>query len=166
MTPEEIRISAPKNIFMLLFMPIWLIGWTIGGGLAMRQLISGQTNEAWFLIIWLCGWLMGELFVLYSFLWSAFGKELITAENGTLQIKRSIFGYGPARQFDKIRISNLRASGFFATMMSWNYSMAFWGITGGTVSFDYENKTKRFGISLNEEDANQLVKVIKNRFNL
>ncbi len=165
-TPDEIQISSPKNIFMLLFMPVWLIGWTIGGSVAMWQVISGQTKEAWFLIIWLCGWLVGEIFVLYAFLWGAFGKELIMAERGIIKIKRSIFGYGPSRQFELAKLSNLRASGFFATTMSWSFNMAYWGITGGTVAFDYENKPKRFGINLNEEDANQLVKTMKNRFNL
>jgi hypothetical protein len=44
--------------------------------------------------------------------------------------------------------------------------MAYWGITGGTVAFDYENKARRFGINLNEDDANQLVRTIKDRFKL
>jgi len=165
-SPAEIRISSPKNIFMLLFMPIWLIGWTIGGSVVMWQVISGQNKEAWFLIIWLCGWLVGELFVLYAFLWGAFGNEIITAEHYIIKIKRSIFGYGLSKQFDRTKMSNLRASGFFVTMMSWNYSMAYWGLTGGTVSFDYGNKPERFGINLNEDDANQLVKMMKINFNL
>ena len=165
-SPAEIRISSPKNIFMLLFIPIWLTGWTIGGSVAIWQVISGQSKEAWFLIIWLCGWLVGELFVLYVFLWGGFGKELITAEHGIIKIKRSIFGYGPSRQYEMAKVSNLRASGFFATTMSWNFSMAYWGLTGGTVAFDYENKPKRFGINLNENDANQLVKTMKGRYNL
>ena len=162
----DIRISSPKNIFMLLFTPIWLTGWTIGGSVAMWQVLSGQTKDAWFLIIWLCGWLVGELFVLYAFLWSAFGNEVITAEHGVIKIKRSIYGYGPSRQFELTKISNIRASGFFATMMSWNYSMAYWGLTGGTVAFDYESKPVRFGINLNEDDADQLAKTMKSRFNL
>jgi hypothetical protein len=51
-------------------------------------------------------------------------------------------------------------------MMSWNYSMAYWGLTGGTVSFDYENQPERFGINLNEDEATQLVKTMKSSFNL
>ena len=109
---------------------------------------------------------MGELFVLYAFLWGAFGKELIISEHGILKIKRSIFGYGPLKKYELSKICNLRASGFFATTMSWNFNMAYWGITGGTVAFDYENKSRRFGINLNEEDANQLVKTMKGRFNV
>jgi hypothetical protein len=63
---SEIRISSPKNIFMLLFMPIWLCGWTIGGFTTISQVISMPANEAWFLLFWLCGWVFGEIFVLYG----------------------------------------------------------------------------------------------------
>ncbi len=147
-------------------MPIWLTGWSIGGGVVLWQVISGQSKDTWFLVIWLCGWFVGELFVLYAFLWCAFGYELITAEHDNMRIKRSIFGYGPSSQFEKAKVSNLRASGFFATMLSWNFNMAYWGISGGTVAFDYENKPKRFGINLNEDDANELVRIMKSKFNL
>jgi hypothetical protein len=107
-SPSEIAISSPKNIFMLLFIPIWLTGWTIAGGFTMQQVISGQNKEAWFLIVWLCGWLLSELFVLYVFLWGAFGKELITSERSILKIKRSIFGYGPLRKYELLKITNLQ----------------------------------------------------------
>ena len=151
---------------MLIFLPIWLIGWTIGGGAAIMQLTSVQGYEAWFLLVWLCGWLAGELFALYAFLWLAFGYEIIKLEHRNLSIKRSIFGYGPTENYETQKITNLRASGFFAPMMSWSHGMAQWGLSGCTVAFDYDTKTKRFGINLSETDANQLVSTIKSRFNL
>ena len=163
---SEIRIASPKNIFILIFMPVWLIGWTIGGAAAIWQIVSGQAKDAWFLLIWLCGWLAGESFVLYAFLWGAFGYELLTGEHGVLNIKRSIFGYGTSKIYEITKISNLRAAGFFATAMSWSFSMAYWGLSGGTVAFDYDGKARRFGINLNEDDANQLVTIMKSRFNL
>ena len=163
---SEIRISSPKNIFMLIFLPIWLTGWTIGGAFAIKQVISGGSEEVWFLLIWLCGWIVGETFALYAFLWGIFGFEVIAAELGSLRIKRSILGYGRSRNYEISRLSNLRASGFFGPMMSWSSGMAEWGLSGGTIAFDYEGKTKRFGIHLNENDATQLVSTLKNRFNL
>jgi hypothetical protein len=163
---SEIRIASPKNIFILLFLPIWLIGWSIGGATAIRIVISGQSKETWFLLIWLCGWLAGELFVLYAFLWGVFGHEVITTEQGIMIIKRSIFGYGPLKKYEIVKMSKLRAAGFFITTMNWDYNIAYWGLSGGTVAFDYDGKTKRFGINLNEDDANQLVAIMKSRFNV
>ena len=91
----------------------------------------------------------------------AFGYELITSDHDIITIKRSIFGHGPLKRFEISKISNLRASGFFATMISWSYNMAYWGLSGGTVAFDYENKPIRFGINLNEDDSKQLVVIVK-----
>jgi hypothetical protein len=153
-------------MFILIFMPIWLAGWTFGGSIATWQIFSGQSKESWFLVLWLFGWLAGELFVLYAFLWAAFGYELITSEHGMIIIKRCIFGSGPSRKFEISKISNFRASGFFAKMMSWSYNMAYWGLSGGTVAFDYENKPIRFGINLNEDVARQLAAIMKSRFTL
>jgi hypothetical protein len=163
---SEIHISSPKNIFMLIFLPIWLTGWTIGGVVTIGVLVTGKAKEAWFLVIWLCGWIVGESFALYTFLWGLFGFEVITVEFGNLKIKRSILGYGPSKNYEISKLSNLRASGFFGPMMSWSSGMAYWGLSGGTIAFDYEGKTKRFGISLNEDDSNQLVEALKTRLNL
>jgi hypothetical protein len=89
-----------------------------------------------------------------------------TVELGSLRIKRSILGYGPVKNYEITKLSNLRASGFFGPMMSWSSGMASWGLSGGTIAFDYEGKTIRFGISLSENDSNQLVDALKIRLNL
>lgn len=104
--------------------------------------------------------------MLLAFLWGAFGYEIISIYQGKLKIKRSIFGYGPGKEFDVSRISNLRASGFFGPMTSWKFGMAFWGLWGGTVAFEYNGKTRRFGISLSEDDANKLVSSLKERLSI
>ena len=160
-----IYVASYKKAFLLFFLPIWLIGWTIGGIAVFSSVISGKANEAiFFMLLWLCLWLLGELFALYAFLWNAFGFEIISVQSGILTIKKSIFGYGPIKQYHTSNISNLRASGFFGSMMSWTGNMAYWGLTGGTVAFDYKNKTYHFGISLQEKEAKQVVENMKNLF--
>jgi hypothetical protein len=39
--------------------------------------------------------------------------------------------------------------------------MAQWGLSGGTVAFDYRGKTHRFGIQLQETDAATVVETLK-----
>jgi hypothetical protein len=41
-----------------------------------------------------------------------------------------------------------------------------YGISGGVIAFDYNGKTKRFGIGLKEEEATQLVEQMKNRLGI
>jgi len=160
----EIQIASPNNIFMLIFLPIWFTGWTVGGIATISHVVSGKAGEELlFMLIWLCMWLVAELFVLYVFLWGVFGREIISIQHGNLEIKRSILGHGPSKKFQISKIKNLRAAGFFASMMSWSLNMSYWGISGGTVAFDYDGKTKRFGLHLNEADANQLVNNLKTK---
>jgi hypothetical protein len=159
----EGHIATPKNKFMLGFLPIWLTGWTIGGIVALFILISGKGEDgSWFLMIWLCFWAYAECFTVYAFLWNAWGKEIISVQKGTLEIFRSIFGYGKRKAYNLGEISNLRASGFFGNMFSKEYGMAQWGLAGGTIAFDYKYKTLRFGIGLEERDALELVENMKN----
>jgi hypothetical protein len=74
-----------------------------------------------------------------------------------LSIRHDILGRGWEKRYRISKIENFRAAGHFGSMMSWRGNMAYWGITGGTVAFDYEGKTKRFGINLKEAEASQLV---------
>ena len=147
-------------------MTIWLAGWTYAGAMIFWGVIAGQIKDIWFLATWPCFWLLSELLALYVFLWVLVGYELITVTPGIIIIKRSIFGCGPSKEYPIPKITNLRASEFYATFFSWSYNMAFWGLTGGTVAFDYEGELKRFGINLNENDAKQLVKTMKINFDL
>ena len=163
---SEIRVSSPKKFFMIIFMTIWLAGWTYVGAMIFWGVIAGRIKDIWFLVTWPCFWLLAELLALYVYLWALVGYELITVTPGIIIIKRSIFGYGPSKEYPIPKITNLRASGFSATIFTWNFSMAFWGLLGGTVSFDYEGESKRFGINLIENDAKQLVKTMKNDFGL
>lgn len=155
----EVRIATKKNWWPLFFLPVWLVGWTLGGVAAFRA-VSGETpiGARMFLIAWLTMWTFGEVFVFYTWVWNAFGKEIVRVESDLLRIKRDVFGLGPIRNFQTMEISNLRAAGFFGSLDSWSAGMAFWGLSGGTVAFDYKNKTHRFGIQLEEKEAREIVK--------
>ncbi|NKJ01566.1 hypothetical protein [Novosphingobium sp. SG707] len=49
---EQIRIKAKRQIVPMLFLPVWLAGWTAGDIAAITQLM--QHFEP-FLVFWLCG---------------------------------------------------------------------------------------------------------------
>ncbi len=139
-------------------MPVWLIFWTMGGVAAFRAVLGEMPiGERMFLIVWLTMWAFGEVFVFYAWVWNAFGKEIVRIESGLLTTKRDVFGLGPIKSFQTMEISNLRAAGFFGNMTSWSAGMAFWGLSGGTVAFDYKDKTHRFGIQLEEKEARKIV---------
>ncbi len=158
------QIKTPKYIFLLVFLPIWLIGWTFGGISAIGQIIHGNEAQG-FLMIWLCGWFVGEVLVASIWAWNAFGYEVVSIRSGLLSTKREIFGFTITRkQFPVHELSDLRAVGFFGSMLSLESGLAYWGLTGGTVAVDHRTKTHRFGIHLEEQEAKALVGELKPYF--
>ena len=159
----EVRITARKQWFLLLFLPVWLAGWTAGGIAAFRQLFSKGIGEegGMFLLIWLVGWAFGEVFAGYAWVWNALGKEIVRAGSGLLTIKRDILGLGRVRSFQTMEISDLRAAGFFGNTQSSSPGMAPWGMSGGTIAFDCRGTTNRFGIQLEEREAREVVERLR-----
>ena len=72
-TGITVFIRSPKNVVALLLLPIWLVGWTIGGFHAWSSILEELAEG--------CGinWVLGELFVFYALLWLIAGKEIIMA---------------------------------------------------------------------------------------
>src|SRR5215471_11979231 len=96
----ELHILAKKDWGSLLFIPVWLAGWTFGGITAMKWVIHpGSSTPRAFISLWLAGWLLGEVWAVYWWLWTACGKEIVTIREGVLSIKRDILGYGRIRSF-------------------------------------------------------------------
>src|SRR3954467_14967458 len=91
------RIKTRKNMPLLIFLPIWLTGWTVGGVAAITAVLSGN-DETGFLIIWLCGWFVGEISALSTWLWNAFGQEVVSIGNGMFIFKRELFGYAVTKK--------------------------------------------------------------------
>lgn len=146
----KVRIRAPRIWGALLFLPVWFAGWTFGGVMAARAFVK---EPQLFLAVWLVGWLAGELFALLAWSWIAFGEEIVAVRESVLTLEKRIGPLALTRHYPLHEASNLRAAGWFGSPMSFSDSMRPWGLSGGTVAFDYNGKTVRFGIGLDEKDA-------------
>jgi hypothetical protein len=128
----------------------------------MRWLIHpGPSTPRAFLSLWLTFWLLAEAWGIYWWLWSAFGKEIVTIKEGSLGIKRDILGYGRTRTFPVGSVTNLRASGFFPSNSYWDNYLVQLKLAGGTVGFDTQGQVKKFGIQLSEPEAQEVVRELK-----
>jgi hypothetical protein len=151
------RIKTPKHIFLLLFLPVWLIGWALGGLSALKLAIKGQGLPI-FLLIWLGAWLVGVILVATVWLWNAFGYEIVSIRSGFFSFRREIFRLAFTRKEIFIYdLSNLRTAGVFGAASSRGRGLAQWNLTGGTVAIGHDNKTLKFGIGLEEQEAKALV---------
>lgn len=151
----EIVVRAPRNWLLLAFLPVWLAGWTFGGVAAILSFVRAPQL---FIGVWLVGWVFGEALGLLAWLWGAFGEEVVAIDSGALRLVKRIGRFRRERRYALQEVSNMRALGWFGSPTSFSESLRPWGLTGGTVAFDYRAKPVRFGISLDEQDARDVAR--------
>jgi hypothetical protein len=152
-------VPARRNPLILLFLAGWLVGWCFGEANALRELQGGSAREgSLFLTVWLILWTLGGVFAVYAWLWTAFGKEIVSIQQGALAIKREVLGFGRSREYDLIHIKRLRV----AQPTSWSRN----GATGsslGRIAFDYGAKTIRFAGGVDETEALTIISELRSR---
>jgi hypothetical protein len=164
----EIIIPAKKNIFLILFLSAWLVGWVVGEVTVPTAFIKGNkdTGALVFSIAWLVAWTIGGAFAIYIWLWNIAGKERVTINNLNLTVKRELFGYGRDKEYEMSQISNLRVSAQPFNPFNFSASFQFWGVGGGVLAFDYGSRTYRFGSGIDEAEANHIIERIKAQYKL
>lgn len=99
---EQIRLPMRRNWFVLLFLCVWLTGWTVGGFAAVVALV--QTHEP-FLALWLCGWALGWVFAASTIVTQIWGAEIIRASPMGVEVSK---GGGPFRRTWRYRADAIR----------------------------------------------------------
>jgi hypothetical protein len=160
-----IEIPSKKNIFLILFVAAWLVAWAVGEVMVPSNMFHGDNPWSVLLFVgaWLVAWTVGGCFVIYIWLWNVAGKEKIVASDMGLSIKRELFGFGREKEYEISSISNLRVSPQPYNPFNFSSGLQAYGIGGGIIAFDYGARTYRFGSSLDEAEANQIISSIKQR---
>ena len=91
------------------------------------------------------------------------GREEVLVHELRRTVRREIGGIGRSPIFHLTQVRDLRASPATYSPTSFSSGLAFWGLTGGNVPFDYGASTHRFGSGIDEAEARQIVRTIKQR---
>lgn len=160
----ELIIPARRNVFALLFLTAWLVGWAFGEVTAGWQVLSGRAGGAsLFLLAWLAMWTLGGGWAIYTWLWMAAGKEIVSLRPSMLCLKRDTFGVGRTHEYDLAHVKDLRVAAQPSDAFGWNSGTRVWGLGGGLIAFDYGARTFRFGGAVDEAEAAQIVADLKAR---
>src|SRR5688572_28836534 len=87
---ERIRIPARKFVFAMLFLPVWLTGWTVGGIVAITELL---TTFSLFMLVWLSFWAVGWVAAAGTLAWMAFGSETLRVAGEDLEVGHHMLGW-------------------------------------------------------------------------
>lgn len=160
-TGLKITIPAKRNIFVVLFLGFWLIGWSFGEVAVLIQVFSAEKAPKIFLFAWLGGWTVGGVFAIYAWLWNIKGKEIINITRSELQHIHQLPIYKRSKEYDLSSITNLRAQEQNISIFGSRNGMEFWGISGGSIAFDYGRSTHKFGAQLDQAEAAHIINEIK-----
>lgn len=161
----EVTIPAPRQILVVLFLPIWLVGWLFGEVSVISELASGSAKggASAFLLIWLAGWTVGGAFAIGTTLWMYFGKERVLLTTTSLGIRREALGIGRSREYELSQIRNLRVSPESFSMFNPGNGVRVLGLGGGNIAFDHGAATIRFGAGIDEAEATQIAADLRAR---
>jgi hypothetical protein len=159
---EVIRIKAPRQIFVMLFLPFWLIMWTFGGAAAVYALI---TEFQLFLLFWLCAWAIGWIAAAGTLAWMFAGSETIAVIGSDIESAHHIFGFSRRWLYQGSRISGLSV----AIQPTWPFQFR-WQVPfvrtprNGSVKFNYGPRAIYMAAGLDEGEAQLIVERLARKF--
>jgi hypothetical protein len=159
---EQIAIAAQRNIFIMLFLLLWLGGWTVGGISAIGALSSKGFEP--FLVFWLGGWALGEAFAAATLCWLFFGAEILRASGSDLEVSYQMLGFSRRRLFRGSEIRNLSSYAVPAFGRYNQMPLPFLpGNRTGSVKFAYGARTIYVAAGLDESEGQLIVDRLRER---
>jgi hypothetical protein len=162
----HIVIPAQRNWLSIVFLSLWLVGWTIGEISVLLKMLNGSGNDFFLLFAWFMGWTFGGAWAWTKLLWNLFGREIVVVEGAAFWIRWAVGKRGVTREFDLAHMENLRVD-LSPSRTDYKYRKAHNGLPSayfiGPVVFDYGAKSYRFGQGVNEPEARQIVAAIARR---
>lgn len=158
---QQLRIPMRRQWFTILFLSVWLCGWTAGGITAMTQVVR---TWDWFLIFWLGGWAIGWVFAAGTVAGQLAGAEILRVVNGDLEVSNGIGQIRRTRLYRGGTIRNL--TGYDPVdAFPWrgNVQTPFMRSRTGAVKFDYGAETIFLAASVQEPEGNDIARWLGTR---
>ena len=149
----RIEIPTKRDRWLITLIALWL------SIMAAAAVTSSEDWEAGTYVLWggVCA------FILTLVAWLLAGREVVTVTQRELVLWRGLGRLGRERRFRRERIERLRPEpyeGMFSLAQILRGPLDQYGLTGGTIVFDYGARTHRFGSKLDDAETRQLVELI------
>ncbi|MFZ5879632.1 MAG: hypothetical protein ACOY0R_09690 [Chloroflexota bacterium] len=132
----------------------------IKNGFVVDDLI-GKLFGGGFFLVWIIGWTVGGGVALYTWLWQFAGKEIIEVTGESILVTHKIMKFEKSKEFLVTHISDLRVAPITPdNVFGLRKNRFTWGVPPGTLAFDYGAKTINFGSGCEEGEAKMILKEI------
>ena len=160
-----ITIPSRKHWFQIPFLSVWLIFWSFGWLAAFTELATVPSGGSLFLLVWLTFWTVGGLYAFSSLLWLLVGCEILSISTDKFVMRRQIGPLGRTRAFASLDLRDFRVTPVSRPWYGRHRQNlpVFWQFDG-PITFDYGARTYYCGDGVDEAEAKQIVKLIRQEF--
>ena len=160
-------ISPKTEDWKLWVMFFWFLAWLTCGVVVIytffftEDMIDSKVYFTTFLLFW--------FYFLYKIsrviLWRKYGIEFIKIDEDRLSIKKSIFGFGKAREYlldniEKFELEPLKENSYAKV-----FNDSFWVVGQGTIVIISSQKEDNFGAQISLNDGKEIVKILNSSIN-
>jgi hypothetical protein len=107
---DRLIVPFRPNRSGLVFLSIWLLGWTFGGIEAWLAVTRADPGGAAFLIFWLCGWFFGECAVVCIIAWKLFGHVWLAVTPGELEERSQLGRFSQTKRYEAASVGGITAA--------------------------------------------------------
>ena len=102
---------------------------------------------------------------MYTFLWQLVGREEIEITSSSITLSQVVLFFRRPKEYANEYIKDLRTSPMgMNEMYKWSRSLAFYGVGGGIIVFDYGAGTIRLGSGIDEAEGKQIIVEIQQKY--
>lgn len=145
----------------------WLLAWTFCGLVVMREYyLNPDQQMRMLLLIFLVFWAYYLWRIGRTWAYRLGGNELIAVDETTLHIKRSTFTFGKSKPYFIANIKDFSLIEIPRRSFAYQFENAWWVLGGERLTFEYQGRAVRFAMQLTDQEASELVKLLKKEINL
>lgn len=163
---KTLEIPSIADATKLKILMVWFILWTISGMIVFTQFFvpTSRDVKVWY-AVWMAFWAYFEYKASVLLSYRRKGKEILQFSESGFTFRRDINGRGIDKVYERTEIKNIRTVDFKDKKVIARVQPLYWNMGYETVLFDYRGKEEALGLQLTEEEAQQLVKIMKQRLN-
>ena len=163
---KTLEIPSIEDAGKLKILIVWFVLWTISGMVVFSQFFMPSTRDVKLMYaVWMAFWAYFEYKASVLLSWRRKGKEIIQFSESGFTLRRDINGRGIDKVYERAEIKNIRTVNYSDRKVLARVQPLYWNMGYETVLFEYKGKEEALGLQLTEEEALQVVKIMKQRLN-
>mgnify|MGYP001168330007 FL=1 len=158
-------ITSKTEGWKMWLMFFWFLAWSASGLVIIYNLFfTDQLKESelyfyTFLFFWTYFWYK----IIRVLIWRKYGIEFIRIDKDRFTIKKSIWGFGKAKEYLTENVNNFELEPLEEKSFSKVFNDSFWIIGQGSILLKISDNQYNFGAQISTENGHKIVKLLNAR---